>query len=237
VIQLPRADNLASGSGDVSALHRPMGQSMIQVSWTREHDLTRSRMSPTAYGGSANLQQTIDDLQHQLAERTAERDEAPARETATAEVLGVINSSPGDLAPVWDAMLERATRLCGAAGILWTNDGRRFRAVAWRGMTPAFIERALELVGPGFDRIMPAPNPIEREAGNPTVVIKEDQRRFAPISARGPISDDGAQLAVPVAKEVCPDFEVVADNPLHRVAAAVEFGIDVFDLNPRVPRP
>jgi signal transduction histidine kinase len=77
------------------------------------------------------------------AERTRTRElaEALEQQTSTSEVLRVISSSPGELGPVFEAILERAVRLCEAKfGILNLCEGDAFRVVAMRNAPPALYE-------------------------------------------------------------------------------------------------
>jgi hypothetical protein len=149
----------------------------------------------------------IADLQRQLAasnaerdEALAERDEALARETATAEVLQVINSSPGDLAPVFDALLEKAMRRCNAAfGELHIYEGDRFRPAAMRGLPPALREFRISnpprgTPGTFTGRILSGADVVQIED------LKAEQAYLNGVySRRGLVDLGGARSAVGVA--------------------------------------
>jgi transcriptional regulator with GAF, ATPase, and Fis domain len=107
----------------------------------------------------ADLQRTNAELQRRLDERTNERDEALAQQAATADVLQLINRSPGDLTPVFDAILEKAHNLCSAPlGSLVVFDGKELRAVATRGYSREYDALARQggppHVVPAFDRLL-----------------------------------------------------------------------------------
>src|SRR5215471_19079204 len=94
-------------------------------------------MNATPDSTLADSAQLIADLQRQLAECKAERDEAIEYQTATSDVLNVISRSTADVQPVLDTVAETAARLCGAdRATIFTREGEVYRAVSTTSADP-----------------------------------------------------------------------------------------------------
>jgi GAF domain-containing protein len=131
-----------------------------------------------------------DEAQRKLNETTTERDETLACEAATAEVLQVINSSPGELAPVFEAVLQSAVRICEANfGTLYLRETDAFRAVAMHNAPPAYVEaRTRALLQP------PPDAPLGQVAITKQVAHIADIRTNRSYVERHPFVVDAAEL-------------------------------------------
>jgi len=91
---------------------------------------------------ATDLECRLGQAQRELSEARAELAEALEQQTATSEVLKVISSSPGDLQPVFEAVLENATRLCEASfgTLLLHEDDGAYRLAALHNAPPAYVE-------------------------------------------------------------------------------------------------
>jgi GAF domain-containing protein len=138
-------------------------------------------------------------LLNELRQRTDDLTESLEQQTATSDVLRVISTSPGELEPVFNSILESATRVCQAGfGTLFRHDGELFHRVAGVGTPPAFVE---------FQRQRGPFNPegsgtiLDRVVRTKAVVHVEDGRATA--SLEPPVVHGGARsmVGVPMLKD------------------------------------
>jgi GAF domain-containing protein len=133
--------------------------------------------------------------------------ESLAQQTATAEVLGVISSSPGELAPVFQTMLDNATRLCGAPfGTMLLRDGDVMRLVA--RVVPAETTAPLFEIGSELVIAEHANHPLVQMLASPEIVYTPDMRQTPAYLQRNPrlvafVENIGARsvLRVPLVKD------------------------------------
>ena len=125
----------------------------------------KARKAPIGHASLANLRDKLDQVTRELGE-------ACQRETATSEVLKVISSSPGELEPIFDAILANATRICEAKiGVLYLRDGDGLSFAATHGAPPAYVEARKQ-------RGVAPDGPVRRAATTKQVVHIADIREL-----------------------------------------------------------
>jgi hypothetical protein len=122
-------------------------------------------------------------LLNELRQRTDDLSESLQQQTATSEVLSVISSSPGELEPVFNAMLANATRICEARfGNLFLRDGPIFRSVAVHSKQQSHVDSWRR--NPVFDLRDNPGGPLDRVAKTKQVVHVPTSGPISPTSRK-----------------------------------------------------
>ena len=129
-------------------------------------------------------------LLNELRQRTDDLSEALEQQTATSKVLSVISSSPGELEPVFQSMLENATRLCAAKfGTMYIREADAFRAVAMHGAPPAYVKARLHAL------VRPGPHSaLSRAARTKRAVLVNDASADEGYSERDPMRVSAVEI-------------------------------------------
>jgi len=148
---------------------------------------------------TAQLRESYANLEHKVEERTRELTEALEQQTATSEILGVISSSPTDVQPVFEVIVERAVRLCGGRfGRVYRYDGNLIHVVARHGVSAAGAEE--------LQRVFPRPATADTIVGRvittrqAAYVTDIDRAEGVPLLSRQMIEALGtrSQVTVPM---------------------------------------
>ena len=192
-IQTLRAGAAHIGAGDLSQ--------RISIKTGDEVEALADQFNDMA----GRLQESYANLEKKVEDRTRELSESLEQQTATSEVLRVISSSPGDLQPVFEAMLKNATQICQARfGGLWLCENQDFRIVATHDLPPEYREKML-----AHAVVQPGPTlPIVRAASTRQPVHIADLREHESYLSREPVAVNGVEvgqvrtlIAVPLLKD------------------------------------
>jgi class 3 adenylate cyclase/putative methionine-R-sulfoxide reductase with GAF domain len=140
----------------------------------------------------------------EVARLRRELNELLEQQAATSEVLRVINSSPGDLKPVFEAMLENAVRLCEAKfGFMMRYDGDAFHVMAQVGAAPAYADIASRgPLRPGPETILGQVLSRKQEVQIPDLAATRGYAERSPLMvAAVELGGVRTYLAVPMFKE------------------------------------
>jgi two-component system, NtrC family, sensor kinase len=131
-------------------------------------------------------------------QRTAELAESLEQQTATSEVLRVLSASPGELEPVFQAMLENATRICAARfGVMFRYDGEAYEFAAEVGTPPALAEFVRQR-----GRFLPGPNTqLHRVLQTKAVSHTDDYAALAPDAPPARLGGARSTIDVPMFKD------------------------------------
>jgi len=180
-IQALRAGAARIGGGDLSQRISVKTGDELEALADQFNDMT------------GRLQESYAGLEQKVEARTRELSESLEQQTATSEVLQVISSSPGELQPVFDTMLAKATELCEARyGVMWLREGDGYRSAALHGpLPPAYIEqwRSGTLVHPHAEA------PMMRVAQTRQTVQVPDMRESPNYLARDPLGVAAVEVA------------------------------------------
>jgi signal transduction histidine kinase len=158
---------------------------------------------------AGRLKESYAGLEQKVEQRTHELSESLAQQTATSQVLEVISSSPGDLKPVFAAILENATRMCQANfGTVYRFDGKLFHMESSLGEPPALLEFRQQR-GP----FPPVPGqPLGRLVQSKAVVRSADDTTEPVTSPAARLGGARSHIAVPMFK----DDELVGAITIYR---------------------
>ena len=154
---------------------------------------------------AGRLQESYVNLEKKVELRTRELTESLEQQTATSEVLKVISSSPGELAPVFEAMLENAVRICDAKfGDIYRWDGEAMHLLANHNTPVAFVEAlrrspSIRIRSNLASRMVATKSPVH--VADLSADLDYIERRSPTIIASVELGGVRTVLAVPMLKE------------------------------------